>query len=124
VRKNLRDFIVGRDESGKAIGCAGLHLDFAELAEIYGFAVLPQRQGQGNRCDAHAVLQGASHHESDNPSLAGNRKAAIFQSLFVSSNVSQGTASVSSLAQITAGLPATGATLGARSPWPAHLHEV
>jgi len=47
VRRNLRDFFVARDASGKAVACAGLHRDSAELAEIYGVAVLPEVQGRG-----------------------------------------------------------------------------
>jgi N-acetylglutamate synthase-like GNAT family acetyltransferase len=47
VRRNLRDFLVARDASGKAVACAGLHRDTVQLAEIFGVAVLPSLQGQG-----------------------------------------------------------------------------
>src|SRR5262249_29160040 len=47
VRRTLRDFLVARDANGKVVACAGLHHDSAELAEIYGVAVLPEFQGQG-----------------------------------------------------------------------------
>jgi N-acetylglutamate synthase-like GNAT family acetyltransferase len=47
VRRNLQDFLVVRDASAKAVACAGLHRDSAELGEIYGVAVLPALQGHG-----------------------------------------------------------------------------
>ena len=47
VRRNLQDFLVARDAKGRAVACLGLHRDSAELAEIYGVAVLPELQGQG-----------------------------------------------------------------------------
>jgi amino-acid N-acetyltransferase len=47
VRRNLRDFLVVRNVSGELVACAGLHQDTAQLAEIFGVAVLPSLQGQG-----------------------------------------------------------------------------
>jgi len=47
VRRNLKDFLVARDAAGRAVACAGIHRDSAELAEIFGVAVLPEFQGQG-----------------------------------------------------------------------------
>src|SRR5262249_51788099 len=47
IRRNLQDFLVARDANGKAVACSALHRDTAELAEIYGVAVLPGLQGQG-----------------------------------------------------------------------------
>jgi amino-acid N-acetyltransferase len=47
VRRNLRDFLVARNASGEVVACAGLHQDTAQLAEIFGVAVLPSLQGQG-----------------------------------------------------------------------------
>jgi len=47
VRKNIGDFLVGRDARDKVVACLGLHQDSDELAEVYGVAVLPKLQGQG-----------------------------------------------------------------------------
>ena len=47
VRRNLRDFLVARDANGRVVACLGLHRDSAELAEVYGVAVLPELQDQG-----------------------------------------------------------------------------
>src|SRR5262249_12283324 len=47
IRRNLQDCLVARDANGKAVACSALHRDTAELAEIYGVAVLPGLQGQG-----------------------------------------------------------------------------
>ena len=47
VRRNLRDFLVARGANGRVVACLGLHRDSAELAEVYGVAVLPELQGQG-----------------------------------------------------------------------------
>jgi len=47
VRRNLGDFLVARDANGRVVACSGLHRDSAELAEVYGVAVLPELQGQG-----------------------------------------------------------------------------
>lgn len=47
VRRNLKDFLVARDANGRVVACLGLHRDSAELAEVYGVAVLPELQGQG-----------------------------------------------------------------------------
>jgi len=43
----LGDFLVARNEAGEIIGCAGLHRDSLEEAEVYAVAVTPQSQGQG-----------------------------------------------------------------------------
>jgi amino-acid N-acetyltransferase len=43
----LGDFLVARNQSGKVVGCAGLHRDSRELAEVYAVAVMPHCQGQG-----------------------------------------------------------------------------
>lgn len=47
VERNLADFLVARDASGRAVACLGLHRDSNELAEVYGVAVLPKLQGHG-----------------------------------------------------------------------------
>lgn len=47
VRRNLGDFLVTLDPDGKVVGCAGMHRDSEELAEIYGVAVRPEYQGRG-----------------------------------------------------------------------------
>lgn len=47
LKRNLADFLVARDADGCVVGCLGLHRDTAELAEVYGMAVLPKFQGQG-----------------------------------------------------------------------------
>ncbi|MBZ5706780.1 MAG: GNAT family N-acetyltransferase [Acidobacteriia bacterium] len=67
VKRNLRDFLVVRDANGKVVACAGLHRDSAELAEIYGVAVLPELQGQGigailmRKCTEQAVAGQVTH---------------------------------------------------------------
>jgi amino-acid N-acetyltransferase len=47
VARSLGDFLVARDEKGEILGCASLHRDSPELAEIYAVAVKPQCQGKG-----------------------------------------------------------------------------
>lgn len=47
VLSTLRDFLVALDEAGKVVGCAGVHRDSPELAEVYAVAVVPQCQRQG-----------------------------------------------------------------------------
>ena len=47
VAHTLEDFFVARNEAGEVVGCAGLHRDSAELAEVYAVAVTPHCQGQG-----------------------------------------------------------------------------
>ena len=47
VRSALGDFLVALNEVGKVVGCAGVHRDTSELAEVYAVAVVPQCQGQG-----------------------------------------------------------------------------
>jgi amino-acid N-acetyltransferase len=67
VKRNLRDFSVVRDADGKAIACAGLHRDSAELAEVYGVAVLPELQGRGigamliRKCKERAAASQLTH---------------------------------------------------------------
>ncbi len=67
VRRNLCDFLVVRDASGKAVACAGLHRDTAQLAEIFGVAVLPSLQDQGigeilmRKCTERAVASQITH---------------------------------------------------------------
>ncbi len=47
VARSIEDFFVARDDKGEIIGCAGLHRDSSELAEIYALAAMPGHQGQG-----------------------------------------------------------------------------
>jgi amino-acid N-acetyltransferase len=47
VYENLRDFYVVRDASGAAVACGGLHILWADLAEIKSLAVREDLQGQG-----------------------------------------------------------------------------
>jgi len=67
VKRNVRDFLVARDPNGKVVACAGLHRDSAELAEIYGVAVLPELQGQGigtilmRKCKEQAAVVQVAH---------------------------------------------------------------
>jgi N-acetylglutamate synthase-like GNAT family acetyltransferase len=44
VAHALGDFLVVCDGKGKLIGCAGLHRDSPELAEVYAVAVCPSRK--------------------------------------------------------------------------------
>lgn len=41
------DFLVARKQDGEIVGCAGLHRESADLAELYAVAVVPQCQGHG-----------------------------------------------------------------------------
>jgi amino-acid N-acetyltransferase len=67
VVHTLGDFFVARDEGGKIVGCAGLHRDSPEMAEVYALAVTPQSQGQGvgqqlmQACQQHARAGGFRH---------------------------------------------------------------
>lgn len=67
VKRNLPDFVLVQDTNGRAVACAGLHRDSAELAEIYGVAVLPEVQGQGiggmlmRKCRERAAERQATH---------------------------------------------------------------
>jgi len=67
VRRNFRDFLVARESNGKVVACAALHRDSAELAEIYGVAVLPELQGQGigtmlmRKCEERAAAGQVTH---------------------------------------------------------------
>ena len=47
IARALGDFVVARDRVGRVVGCAGLHRDAPELAQVYAVAVALQRQGQG-----------------------------------------------------------------------------
>lgn len=45
---NVRDFFASEDEeSGKVVGCCGLHVMWEDLAEIRSLAVLTKHQGRG-----------------------------------------------------------------------------
>jgi amino-acid N-acetyltransferase len=46
VARTLGDFLVAHNHA-RIVGCAGLHPDSPELAEVYAVAVTPQCQGQG-----------------------------------------------------------------------------
>ncbi len=46
IYENIRDFFVVR-EGGRAIACAALHINWADLAEIKSVAVAEDRQRQG-----------------------------------------------------------------------------
>ena len=67
VKRNLQDFLVARDAKGRAVACSGLHQDSAELAEVYGVAVLPELQGQGigamlmQKCKERAAASQLTH---------------------------------------------------------------
>lgn len=67
VVRTIEDFFVARDGAGQVVGCAGLHRDSSELAEIYAVAVTPQCQGQGvgrqlmQACKQVARSQGIQH---------------------------------------------------------------
>lgn len=47
VAHSIEDFFVARNITGEIVGCAGLHRDSPQLAEIHAVAVLPKCQGQG-----------------------------------------------------------------------------
>ncbi len=47
VYENLRDFYVVRDDAGIAVACGGLHILWADLAEIKSLAVREDLQGKG-----------------------------------------------------------------------------
>lgn len=47
IYENLRDFFVARDARGEFLGCAALHLLWADLAEIKSLAVREDRQLKG-----------------------------------------------------------------------------
>jgi amino-acid N-acetyltransferase len=67
VAGTLVDFFVARNEAGRIVGCAGLHRDSPELAELYAVAVVPQCQGQGigrqltQTCQERARMSGIRH---------------------------------------------------------------
>ena len=46
IYENLRDYFVCKNDS-KLIGCAALHIDWADLAEIKSLAVKPETQKKG-----------------------------------------------------------------------------
>jgi amino-acid N-acetyltransferase len=45
--ENLRDFFVIRDGNKQVIGCAALHINWADLAEIRSLAVSEDKQAKG-----------------------------------------------------------------------------
>jgi amino-acid N-acetyltransferase len=47
VYENLRDFYVVRDDAGETVACGGLHILWADLAEIKSLAVREDMQGRG-----------------------------------------------------------------------------
>lgn len=47
VRATITEWLVARDAGGKVVGCACLHRESRQLAEIHGVAVLPEFQGKG-----------------------------------------------------------------------------
>ncbi|MBI5287346.1 MAG: N-acetyltransferase [Chloroflexi bacterium] len=63
VYENLRDFYVVRDDAGATVACGGLHILWADLAEIKSLAVREDLQGHGlgqrivNACleEAHQI---------------------------------------------------------------------
>jgi amino-acid N-acetyltransferase len=67
VARTLGDFFVARNEAGEIVGCAGLHRDSPEEAEVYAVAVTPRYQGQGigrqlmQACEQHARAGGFRH---------------------------------------------------------------
>jgi len=67
VLRALGDFLVARNEAGKIVGCAGVHRDLPELAEVYAVAVTPGCQGQGigqqllQACQQRARADGFRH---------------------------------------------------------------
>ena len=67
VVRTLGDFFVARNKAGEIVGCAGLHRDSPEVAEVYALAVTPQCQGQGigrqlmQACQQHARAGGFRH---------------------------------------------------------------
>jgi amino-acid N-acetyltransferase len=47
IYENIRDFFVAEDESGRVLGCGGLHVCWSHLAEIKSLAVDEEHQGRG-----------------------------------------------------------------------------
>ncbi len=47
VYQNLRDFYVVHDDSGAMVACGGLHIIWADMAEIKSLAVREDMQGHG-----------------------------------------------------------------------------
>jgi amino-acid N-acetyltransferase len=47
IYENIRDFYVAEDESGRIVGCGGLHVCWSHLAEIKSLAIEEGRQGRG-----------------------------------------------------------------------------
>jgi len=47
IYENLRDFFVIRDRDKQVIGCAALHISWADLAEIKSLAVSEDKQAKG-----------------------------------------------------------------------------
>ncbi len=60
VYENLRDFYVVRDDAGVTVACGGLHILWADLAEIKSLAVREDLQGRGlGQRIVHACLDEA-----------------------------------------------------------------
>jgi amino-acid N-acetyltransferase len=88
VFENLRDFFVVREASGEFLGCAALHIVWADLAEIKSLAVRELAQGRG----VGSVLVEAAVTEAGNIGLervfALTYRPAFFERLgFVQANV-------------------------------------
>jgi len=60
IYENIRDYTVARD-SGEVVGCAALHVNWADLAELKAVAVRADRQKEGiGRLLATSCLEEAS----------------------------------------------------------------
>jgi amino-acid N-acetyltransferase len=58
--ETARDFFVVRNEEGQVIGCAALHINWSDLAELRSVAVAEPYQGRGiSRLLAEAALEEA-----------------------------------------------------------------
>jgi amino-acid N-acetyltransferase len=63
VARSIADFVVVCDSTGRLVGCAALHVESSELAEIYAVAVSPDCQGQGvGKRLMNACLERAESH--------------------------------------------------------------
>jgi amino-acid N-acetyltransferase len=47
IYESIREFVVAVDDDNRVLGCASLHVFWADLAEIRGLAVADQVQGMG-----------------------------------------------------------------------------
>ena len=45
--ENIRDYFVIRDEAGRVVACASLHVNWEDLAEVKAVAVAPEWQDKG-----------------------------------------------------------------------------